>query len=227
MQLNSLKINNKIINDSKSIANKFSDFFGSITNTINVKTPKLKTSYKQYLRHSTTNSLPLNTVTEKEIEKVINNFRENKAAALYSIPTRILKEFKKPLSVPLIIIINVSYMTGTFPEFCKIVHVTPVFKKGDQLDSSNWQSISLLSNIKKSLTKQFTPDYINFQISMTVFTKNSLDFVIHIQQTMLLSQLLKKWEKPYIRMSVLVEYFKTSFLNFRLPMILLTIRSVW
>ena len=100
-----------------------------------MKTLKLKTSYKHYLRHSTTNSLPLNTVTEKEIEKVINNFRENKAAALYSIPTRILKEFKKPLSVPLIIIINVSYMTGTLPEFCKIVHVAPVFKKGDQLNS--------------------------------------------------------------------------------------------
>ena len=87
-------------------------------------------------------------------------------------------------------------MTGTLPEFCKIVPVTPVFKKGDQLDSSNYRPISLLSNIKKSLTKQFTPDYINFQISMTFFTKNSLDFVIHIQQIMLLSQLLKKWEKP-------------------------------
>ena len=87
-------------------------------------------------------------------------------------------------------------MTGTFPEFCKIAPVTPVLKKGDQLDSSNYRPISLLSNIKKSLTKQFTPDYINFQISMTFFTKNSLDFVIHIQQIMLLSQLLKKWEKP-------------------------------
>ena len=83
-------------------------------------------------------------------------------------------------------------MTGTFPELCKILPVTPVFKKGDQLDSSNYRPISLLSNIKKSLTKQFTPDYINFQISMTFFTKNSLDFVIHIQQIMLLSQLLKK-----------------------------------
>ena len=93
MQLNSLKINDKIINDSKTIANKFNDIFGSITNTINMKTPKSKISYKQYLRHATTNSLELNPMTEEEIGKVIKSLRENKAVALHSIPTHTLKGF--------------------------------------------------------------------------------------------------------------------------------------
>ena len=44
-------------------------------------------------------------------------------------------------------------MAGTFPELCKIAHVTPVFKKGDLLDCSNYRSISLLSNIKKDFDK--------------------------------------------------------------------------
>ena len=34
-----------------------------------MKTPKSKTSYKQYLRHAYINSLQLNPVTEEEIKK--------------------------------------------------------------------------------------------------------------------------------------------------------------
>ena len=34
-----------------------------------MKTPKSKTSYKQYLRHAYVNSLQLNPVTEEEIKK--------------------------------------------------------------------------------------------------------------------------------------------------------------
>lgn len=39
-------INDKTINDSRSISTKFNDFFGSKANTINMKKPKSQTNYK-------------------------------------------------------------------------------------------------------------------------------------------------------------------------------------
>ena len=53
-----------------------------------MKTPKSKTSYKQYLRHAYINSLQLNPVTEEEIKKT------TEVIGPHSTSTHILKEFK-------------------------------------------------------------------------------------------------------------------------------------
>ena len=66
------------------------------------------------------NSLLLNPVTESEIEKNQHVQRE-KVVGPHSIPTNILKEYKKILSIPLALI-----KTGIFPELCKLAHVIPV-----------------------------------------------------------------------------------------------------
>ena len=152
-QLNGVKINNVIINGRKSIASKFSEFFGSVAKEIDKKIPKSKRTYTDYLKNRNLNSLLLIPVTESEIEKIINMFSEKKAVGPYSIPTNILKEYKKILSIPLALIINISFKRGIFPELCKIAHVIPVYKKGDQLDCSNYRLISLLSNISKVFEK--------------------------------------------------------------------------
>ena len=95
----------------------------------------------------------LDAVTEDEIESIIGNLNSRKTIGPNSIPTRILKEFKNILKIPLTIIINISFQTGIFPEQCKIAHITSIFKKGDTLDSSNYRPVSLLSNISKILEK--------------------------------------------------------------------------
>lgn len=46
INVHSTKINDKIMNGSKSVAAKFNDIFGSIANTISMKTKTSKTNYK-------------------------------------------------------------------------------------------------------------------------------------------------------------------------------------
>ena len=76
---------------------------------IDNKIPKSKINYTDYLKKRNLNSLLLNAVTEGECEKIINMSSEKKAVGPHSIPTNILKEFKKILSIPLALIINMSF----------------------------------------------------------------------------------------------------------------------
>ena len=50
-QLNGLKVNNMIVNDSKSIASKFNEFSNSVAKAIDKKIPKSKRTYNEYLKN--------------------------------------------------------------------------------------------------------------------------------------------------------------------------------
>ena len=200
-----------IINDRKSIASKFSEFFGSVAKEIDKKIPKSKRTYTDYLKNRNLNSLLLIPVTESEIEKIINMFSEKKAVGPYSIPTNILKEYKKILSIPLALIINISFKRGIFPELCKIAHVIPVYKKGDQLDCSNYRPKSLLSNISKVFEKAMYSrlyDFLNKYncLYKKQFAKN-LNFRISGQKQI---QLNKQNTVAYTWMKVLHENFRLN-----------------
>ena len=84
---------------------------------------------------------------------VIGNISTTKTVGPNSVPNLILKEFKDKFKTPLTIIINMSFLTGKFPKQCKMANITPIFKKGNKLDSSNYRPISLLPNLSKILEK--------------------------------------------------------------------------
>ena len=88
--------------------------------------------------------------------------KTNKISGQHSIPTNILKLFKKEFSKPLSDMINMSFNQAVFPNMLKIANVIPVHKKGDQLDCNNYRPISLLSNISKIFEKSMHICLVNF-----------------------------------------------------------------
>ena len=88
--------------------------------------------------------------------------RTNKASGPSSIPTNILKLFKKEFSKALSDMINMSFNQGVFPNILKIANVIPIHKKGDKLDCNNYRPISLLSNISKIFEKSMHIRLVNF-----------------------------------------------------------------
>ena len=97
--------------------------------------------------------------------------KTNKARGPNSIPTKILKLFKKEFSKPLSDIINLSFNQGVFPNLLKITNVIPIHKKGDKLDCNNYRPISLLSNISKIFEKCMHTRLTNFlQINKLLFS---------------------------------------------------------
>ena len=70
-----------------------------------------------------------------------------------SIPTRLLKQFFKEISIPIEKLIKLSFETGIFADVLKLARTIPIFKKGDLLQCSNYRPISLTSNISKIIEK--------------------------------------------------------------------------
>ena len=81
---------------------------------------------------------------------IIGNISTRKAVGQNSILNLIVKEFKDKLKIPLTIMKHISFLTGNFPKRCKKANITPIFRKGNKVDSSNYRPI-LLPNIRKIL----------------------------------------------------------------------------
>ena len=111
------------------------------------------TKLKDYLNGSIVNSFFLTSVNHKELESLIKEMNTPKSVGPYNISTNIFKLSCSVLSKPLIKLINFSFSEGTFPNLLKFANVTPVFKKGDNLDYNNYRQISLISSIGKLIEK--------------------------------------------------------------------------
>ena len=63
-------------------------------------------------------------VSNEEIHDIIN-FLENKSTGPYSIPLKLLSLIPDLIILPLAYIINMSILTGVYPNLLKIVKVIP------------------------------------------------------------------------------------------------------
>ena len=98
-------------------------------------------------------TFPLYPTTSADIEGYVKNINLRKSVGPFSIPNRVLKEFKKTFTIPISHIFNMSLDSGVFSEKMKTAKVIPVFKKDDNQDCNNYRPISLLPNISKIFEK--------------------------------------------------------------------------
>ena len=82
-----------------------------------------------------------------EVIKVVKTLKDGKAVG-GDIPTKILKECEFPFDI-ITACINKAIETGNFPDSLKMANVTPVFKKEDRLDKSNYRPVSILPLLSK------------------------------------------------------------------------------
>ena len=131
--ISSLLIDSQIIRSAKEISDTFNNFFTSVAVKINKNTVKLKKkhthTYLSYLGHENSNTFFLFPTLPEDTEDLISSMKTNKASGPNSIPTKILKLFKKEFSKPLSDIINLSFNQGVFPNLLKIAMLSQFTKK--------------------------------------------------------------------------------------------------
>ena len=84
------------------------------------------------------------TVETGNIEKEINNINPKKATTSNSIPPNILKTSTKVSASVLPKLFNYSIEKSDFPQNLKLADITPVYKKNNPLDKTNYWPVSVL-----------------------------------------------------------------------------------
>ena len=89
-------------------------------------------------------------VSTEDVKKVIKDLKTNKSVG-GEIPTQILKESEFTFETLKNCIIQSLEITGEFPGNLKLGNLTPIYKKDDPLDKSNYRPVSIFAFIIKSL----------------------------------------------------------------------------
>lgn len=87
--------------------------------------------------------------SEQVILTKLINLNTNKSTGVDKVHPKVLKECSDSLAKPLSLLFNLSYCSGRVPQLWQCANVTPLFKKGDKLNPSNYRPVSLTSVVCK------------------------------------------------------------------------------
>ena len=174
-------INEKhVVTDNKVIAEIFNEYF--ITAAVNldieknenyvsddtgVSDPILKAITK-YKNHPSikkineainiTDTFNFSTVMCEDIQKIVNALDTSKATAQCSIPTKVFKQNFDIFSGVITNIYNNCIISANFPSTMKFADVSPVHKKNDYMDKTNYRPVSLLPSVSKIFERLMSKD---------------------------------------------------------------------
>ena len=162
------------VNDDKEIANIFNVYFKNITKSLPIKEWKNNNADDCdhiFLTHPSIKIIKSNfamneafsfeTINEESVLKIINQLDEKKSVS-GKISTKLLKLAKTEILKPLTKCINTCIQNEIFPDELKLADVTPIFKKGDAKDKSNYRPISILPLLSKIFEKIIHLQLSNF-----------------------------------------------------------------
>ena len=117
----------------------------------------------------------------------------SKAAQDSDIPTKVIKDNIDIFTHILLEQFNKSLALAVFPSSMKLANITPLFKKDDRTDKSNYRPISILPNLSKVFDK-----CIYNQVSVffdKVLSKYQCGFRKRFSAMHCLMKLLEQWKK--------------------------------
>ena len=91
--------------------------------------------------------------TESEINDIIYSLKNKTSVGYDNISIILLKHISKPISKYMSDLINLSFLTGTFPDKLKIAKVKPLHKSGKTSEPINYRPISILPSFSKVFEK--------------------------------------------------------------------------
>ena len=163
--LSQLKINGKLLDEPKDVANHINEFFVNVGPSLEESIPKINhISADKYLKNRNQANFIIAHISNEEVLTLLQSL-PNKGTGPVSIPLRMLKEIADLIVIPLCHIINISFTSGVFPDMLKIAKVLPLHKGGSTLDPNNFRPISLLSifdNIIEKLLHKQLYEFLEF-----------------------------------------------------------------
>ena len=135
---------NMIVEDDKDIVEVQVDYFSRVyTDFRGEQMPEMQNMTEAELTNI--------EITPEMVEKKLRGLNENKSSGSDIFHHYVLKEATQEMSEPLAIIYQKLLDEGVCPNEWKNANVTPIHKKGDRTDPSNYRPVSLPSQVCKVL----------------------------------------------------------------------------
>ena len=153
--IDSLKVDNIHVYESKRIANRFGKYFSTVGETFAKKIPNLVRYINSYLEKIWFNnqSIFMEPCTPSEIRKLLRQLPPKNSSGYDNISNVLLKEIGPYIIDILVELFNMSIQHGIFSDTMKIAEVVPLHKGKERFLENNYRPISLLTTISKLLEK--------------------------------------------------------------------------
>ncbi|KAI8483419.1 hypothetical protein Bbelb_388820 [Branchiostoma belcheri] len=135
------------------------------------------------------------TVSVEEVQEALQALHPNKAPGPDGISNRLLKEAAPVICTSLCDLFNLSLSTGQLPAEWKQCNVSPVYKKGDRTDPSNYRPIALLPAVPKVLERLVHNRLYTYLANNDLFNINQSGFKKGDGTVLQLLRLVDEWAK--------------------------------
>ena len=165
----------RILSGDLEMAELFNSYFCNIAQNLRNNLPTSSTTPDHYLNPPPRYNFSFRTVSLVECEKIVSDLKPTKTNVNF-IPVNLLKQYKKLISKPLTCLLNECLRAGKFPESFKIARVTPIFKKGDETNCSNYRPISCLPVFSKIFERLVVNQLLKFSDENKILSENQFGF---------------------------------------------------
>lgn len=138
-----LKKDGVLITENKDIANALQKQY------IEVFSRPMAQEHDTTMGNRMENGLREIEFSQADIESAIEDLKSSSAAGPDGIPAVLLKNAKKPISLPLLLLWRSSVENGVIPQELKHGRISPIFKGGCHSDPSNYRPVALTSHVVK------------------------------------------------------------------------------
>ena len=185
--ISSLRVGDSITNDGKLIVDNFNTFFSTIgENLAKAFNSSQDLNYTQS-EETIPGEFHFTKIPEDDVLKLLKGIDGKKATGLDNISPKLLKIGYAQLCRPLAYIMNLSLTSGVVPSAWKKCRVSPIFKEGDHLDTSNYRPISVIPSCMKIFEKLVHSQLYHFVTDYNLLSSNQSGFrAMHSTQTCLL-----------------------------------------
>jgi hypothetical protein len=145
--------NGVAISDKRQIANCLNEYFSEIgkktVENVRTEAQRQGIATHEFLRTTPQDSFHFSLPTSLEILTATVKLKENKPSGPMGIPVKIFKDIISVIITPTTNLFHSFVLQSRVPSLLKAANVTPIFKKGDNSNPTNYRPISVTSVISK------------------------------------------------------------------------------
>ena len=152
-----------------------------------------KNQHRNHNQQQSSPSFSFKPTTSETIRKLLKSLKINKFGGIHRISAQIYSVIADLLAYPLSSLINECFSKSIFPDCLKLALVTPIHKKGDKSDPSNYRPISSLPILSKIFEMEMKSQMMKFLEEHNILSNKQFGFrKEHSTEQMLLS-VLQNW----------------------------------